>query len=128
MKILFVTVLLLISGNSFSKDISDDIVSAIRSGNAKDLAKYFSDNIDLKIIDKEDTYSTAQAEIILKDFFQTHAVKSFTIAHKSTTNNGALYTIGTLETSKGNYRTYFLLKKTAEKTFIQQFRIESENK
>ena len=127
MRILFTAILLLISGTIFPMDISDDIAAAIRSGNAKQISGFFSDNVDLKIIDKEGVYSKSQAELIVKDFFAKHTVKSFTIGHKSAANNGSLYSIGTLETSNGKYRIYFLLKKGSEKTFIQQFRIETEN-
>ena len=108
-------------------DVIDDIAIAIRSGNPKNISKYFIENVDLKIIEQEDVYSKQQAEMILKDFFSKHAVKSFTIAHKSEARNGSQYVIGTLETGNGKFRTYFLIKTTGGKTLIQQFRIETEN-
>jgi hypothetical protein len=110
-----------------SADVIDDIAAAIRSGNPKNISKYFIDNIDLKIIEQEDVYSKPQAEMILKDFFSKHAVKSFTIAHKSEPKNGSQYVIGALETANGKFRTYFLIKTTGGQTLIQQFRIETEN-
>ena len=127
MRTLFLFLFLIISGNIISKDSSDDIAAAIRSGNIQEISIFLSDKVDLKIIDKEDVYSKTQAELIIKDFFEKHVVKSFTISHKSAVNNGSLYAIGTLETSSGKYRTYFLLKIIGEKTVIQQFRIEVEN-
>jgi len=110
-----------------SADVIDDIAAALRSGNPKNISNYFIENIDLKIIKQEDVYSKKQAEMILKDFFGKHLVKSFTIAHKSEAKNGSQYVIGTLETSNGKFRTYFLIKTTGEQTLIQQFRIETEN-
>lgn len=112
---------------SFRIDVIDDIATAIRSGNPKNISKFFIDNIDLKVIDKEDVYSKQQAEMILKDFFGKHAVKSYTVAHKSEPKNGSQYVIGTLETANGKFRTYFLIKTTGTQTLIQQFRIETEN-
>ena len=110
-----------------SADVIDDIAAAIRSGNPKNISKYFIENIDLKIIEQEDVYSKQQAEMILKDFFTKHPVKSFTIAHKSEAKNGSQYVIGALETTNGKFRTYFLIKTTGGQTLIQQFRIETEN-
>jgi hypothetical protein len=108
-------------------DVIDDIAIAIHSGNPKNISKFFIENVDLKIIEQEDVYSKQQAEMILKDFFSKHAVRSFTIAHKSEARNGSQYVIGTLETGNGKFRTYFLIKTTGGKTLIQQFRIETEN-
>ncbi len=112
---------------SFTTDMVDDIATAIRSSNPKNISKYFIENIDLKVMEQEDVYSKQQAEMILKDFFSKHPVKTFTIAHRSTPKNGSQYIIGTLDTDKGKFRVYFLNKTTGSETLIQQFRIETEN-
>lgn len=112
---------------AFKTDVIDDIAAAIRSGSPKNISKYFIENIDLKVIEQEDVYSKPQAEMILKDFFSKHAVKSYTVAHKSEAKNGSQYVIGTLDTSSGKFRTYFLIKTTGAQTLIQQFKIETDN-
>jgi Domain of unknown function (DUF4783) len=116
-----------IASLAFSLDVIDDVSAAIRSGNPKNISKYFIEHIDLKVIEQEDVYSKQQAEMILKDFFNKHPVKAFTVAHKSTPKGGSQYIIGTLETTNGKFRTYFLIKTTGAETLIQQFRIETEN-
>ncbi len=121
-----------ISALAFSIDVIDEIASAIRSGNPKNISKYFIENIDLKVIDQEDVYSKQQAEMILKDFFTKHPVKTYTIAHKSdpkynSPKYSSQYVIGTIETTNGKFRTYFLIKTLGAETLIQQFRIETEN-
>ncbi len=113
---------------AFAVDIIDGIATAIRSGNPKNISKYFIENIDLKVIEQEDVYSKQQAEMILKDFFSKHPVKSYTVAHKSEPKGGSQYVIGTLETENGKFRVYFLIKTSGSTTLIQQFRIETENK
>ncbi len=118
---------LLVISSSFTLDVADDIAGAIRSGNPKNISSYFIDNIDLKVIDQEDVYSKQQAEMILKDFFSKHPVKAYSVAHKSVEKSGSQYVIGTLETTNGKFRTYFLIKTAAGKTLIQQFKIENEN-
>lgn len=126
--ILSVFFILLFNSVLFANDIVDDISNAIRSGNAAAISKYFDDNVDLKVIDKENVYSKAQAELILKDFFAKNTPKSFTVLHKGVSKNGAEYIIGTVETSNKKYRSYFLLKRVNEKTYIQQLRFEPESK
>jgi hypothetical protein len=111
----------------FATDIPEEIAAAIRTGNSKNVSKYFIENIDLKVIEQEDVYSKQQAEMILKDFFLKHPVKSFAIIHKSAPKNGSQYIIGTLETTTSKFRIYFLIKSSGNETLIQQFRIESEN-
>ena len=116
-----------IASFAFTIDVIDDIATAIRSGNPKNISKFFIENIDLKVIEQEDVYSKQQAEMILKDFFTKHAVKSYTVAHKSQPKAGSQYVIGSLETANGKFRTYFLIKTVGTQTLIQQFRIETEN-
>ena len=111
----------------FAADVIDDIATAMRSGNPKNISKYFIENIDLKIIEQESVCSKQQAEMILKDFFTKHPIKSFTVAHKSEAKNGSQYVIGTLETVNGKFRTNFFIKTSGGQTLIQQFRIETEN-
>jgi hypothetical protein len=121
--------LFLLSIPVFAQDNTNAIAASVNSGNAKEISKFFNDDVDMKIIDKEDVYSKAQAELILKDFFAKHPVKSFSLAHKSAPNakNGSQYVIGTLDTGNGKFRTYFLLKTAGGRQLIQQFRIEADN-
>jgi hypothetical protein len=126
-KAILLFVMLSFSSMANVLDVIDNIASAIRSGNPKNISVYFIDNIDLKVINQEDVYSKQQAEMILKDFFSKHTVKSYNVAHKSEPKNGSQYVIGTLETTNGKFRIYFLIKTTGSETLIQQFRIETGN-
>jgi hypothetical protein len=126
-KSVIIVFLIALAGISFTVDIIDDIAAAIRSGNPKNISKYFIDNIDFKVLEQEDIYSKQQAEMMLKDFFTKHPVKSYSVAHKSTPKNGSQYVIGTLETTNGKFRSYFLIKTAGTQTLIHQFKIENEN-
>ena len=108
-------------------DISKDVVDAIKQGNAQLIAKNFNDKIDLKILDKEDVYSKAQAELVLKDFFSKHPVKSFVESHSSAAKSVNQFVVGSLACANGKYRVSFLLKRISERFLISQFRIETEN-
>ena len=109
-------------------DVTDDVSAAVKTGNAANVAKYFSANVDMKILDKEDVYSKAQAELILKEFFTGNPLKSFAIIHKGTSKNGDQFAIGTYESTAGKkFRTYFLFKKEGTGLTIQQLRFEVQD-
>ncbi|MDD5569692.1 MAG: DUF4783 domain-containing protein [Bacteroidales bacterium] len=106
------------------QDATDDITKAINSGNAKELAKFFNTTIDLTLPGYEDTYSKAQAEIIVKEFFTKNAPKSFTVIHKGLSKDNSPYIIGKLETNKNSFRVTYLLRKVSDKYLIHQLRFE----
>jgi len=108
-------------------DISTKVSSAIDSGNSRELAKHFHTNIDLTIIDNDGTYSKAQAEIIVRDFFSKNPPSGFSINHQGSSRDASQYYIGTY-TSKSNerFRVYFLLKSFSGKFLIQQLQIQKQ--
>lgn len=119
--------LLFLSTQLFALDIFDDIANSIRSGDARQLAVFFGNTIDLQIIDQENVYSKAQAELIIKDFFIKNQPKTFTILHKGSSPEGIQYVIGNLTTTKGkSFRTSFYLKTIEGKSVLQELRIENK--
>ena len=118
---------LLVSSSFWGFDVCDEISGAIRAGDSKQLASHFANTIDLTIMNREDTYSKIQAELIVRDFFSKNPPKSFSMVHKGTSKEGTLYGIGTLTTAKGaTFRTSFFAKQSGEKYFIQELRFETE--
>src|ERR1044072_4423592 len=105
MKKLLVILCFILPFSAFA-DTADDVAAAIRTGDAHEVANYFADNVDLKVLEQENIYSKAQAELILDDFFVKHPVKAFTIVHKSVPKNDSKFAIGTLETTNGKYRVH----------------------
>ncbi len=99
---------------------------AIKAGNATELSKYMNSTVELLLLDKEDFYKKVVAETILKDFFNEYHTKDFIIRHQGARND-AQYAIGNLETEKGNFRVYILLKKVNQELLIHIIRIESDN-
>ena len=87
----------------------DDVVNALRSGNASEVGKYIEDNVELSLPDKSDNYSKAQAVVILRDFFAQNAVTGFEVKHTGD-NSGNQFCIGTLRTKSGDYRATVFMK------------------
>jgi hypothetical protein len=98
----------------------DDIIAALKAGNASQLARYFDNRVDLSLPGKSDNYSRAQAEMIMKDFFALHPVKSFQCKHTGENKDGSQYCTGTLQTKNGNYRATLFMKQKGNKQVLQQ--------
>lgn len=108
-------------------DTADEVNAAVKEGSAQKISAFFNSSVDLKILEQEGVYSKSQAELIVKDFFAKHTVKSYSVVHKSIIKGNSQYIIGTLITSQGKYRLYILLDKLNNKFFIQQFHIDLED-
>ncbi|MBI5373367.1 MAG: DUF4783 domain-containing protein [Sphingobacteriales bacterium] len=101
----------------------DEVVGALRSGNAAELAKYFDDTVELTLPDKSDSYSKAQAQLIVKDFFSNNGVKGFELKHKGTSPGGN-FAIGTLQTNAGNFRTTVYTRTRNGKELVKEIRFQ----
>jgi len=108
-------------------DIGGEIAAAIRGGKAQEVAKWFSNNVDLTVLGKEEMYSKAQAEQVLRDFFVKYPPLSFELSHKANNPASAQYGIGSYKSiNRSKFRVYFLIKKIGNQQFIQQLSIENE--
>lgn len=103
----------------------EQVVTALRKGDAESLAKYFDSRIDISLPDKSDNYSKKQAEMILKDFFTNNGVKSFEVKHKGE-NNGAEFCIGSLQTRNGTFRVKLYMKQKGDQQVIQEISFQKE--
>jgi hypothetical protein len=118
------SLLLVLSSFAQSSGNIDGVITALRSGNASGLAKYFDDNVELSLPVKSDSYSKAQALVILKDFFANNGVKNFELKHKGDSPGGN-YCIGTLQTKSGNFRAHVFMKTKGGKEVLKEIRFQS---
>ncbi len=101
----------------------NDVVNAIKSGNAASVSKYFDNTVEITVNGKSTNYSKAQGEVVLRDFFANNTVKSFSVLHQGE-SGGAEFCIGTLATSNGNYRITLNLKQKGDKQTLQEIKFE----
>lgn len=102
----------------------DEVIVALRSGNSADLSKFFDDNIELTLPDKSDSYSKAQAQLIVKDFFKNNGVKGFELKHKGDAPDGH-FCIGTLQTNSGSFRTNVFMKIKNNREVVREIRFQA---
>ncbi|HET9747295.1 MAG TPA: DUF4783 domain-containing protein [Chitinophagaceae bacterium] len=110
---------------SFAQGGIDEVISAMKSGNASGVTKYFDSYVDITMPDKSSNYSKSQGELIIKDFFTNNGVKSFDVKHKGNNDSGD-YCIGTLQTKNGSYRTTVYMRMKGNKQVIQDIRIQQQ--
>ncbi len=102
----------------------DEVIGALRSGNSTQLSGFFDENVELTLPDKSDSYSKAQAQLIIKDFFGNNGVKGFELKHKGDSPSGH-FCIGTLQTNAGNFRTNVFMKIKNGKEVVKEIRFQS---
>lgn len=128
MKSRFITLLLavLVLHSSFRDDQSgiDGVIGALRTGNATELSKYFDENVELSLPVKSNSYSKAQAQVIMRDFFANNGVKGFELKHKGDAPGGH-YCIGTLNTKAGQFRAHVFMRTKGNKEVVKEIRFQS---
>lgn len=126
MKRIFTIAVLGIMALSFTMMQSiDEVVNAMKNGNAGQVAKYFDNTVEITLMDKSNSYSRSQAELVLRDFFATNPVKGFEVIHKGE-NSGSQYRIGNLNTKTGTFRTTIFMKQKGDKQLLQEIRLENK--
>ena len=110
--------------NDNPKDINKEVISAINSGNTSQLAKYFNSTLELTVPDHEGAFSKIQAELLVKIFFSKYHPQSFSVNNQGISKGGSSYSIGTLVTANGSFRTYYLIKSISGINYIYQLQFE----
>ena len=97
----------------------------MKTGNSSEIAKFFDNTVEINMPEKSNSYSKSQAELVLKDFFNSNIVKTFEIIHKGE-NSGSQYCIGTLITKSGSFRTTIFMKQKGDKQVLQEITFENK--
>jgi len=75
-------------------EIFNPMKEAIKAADATALAKSFAQAVDINLEGNINTYSKAQSEFVLKDFFKKHPVTDFNIVHTGSSKGGLQFAIG----------------------------------
>ena len=103
----------------------DAISKALSSGDVDALSKYFADQVEVSIQDKEQTYAKTKAAEVVRAFFTNNKPKSFSQVHQGASReNSDQYCIGNLSAATGSYRVYIYLKATGGSLSIQEIRFD----
>ncbi len=100
------------------------IAQSFKSGNADEIAKYFDDYIDMKLLEKDEikNISHNQASIALKSFFTENGIKGFEKVSDREIGS-TMYMTGKLLNSGKGFNITVMMKQKAGKYAIITIRI-----
>lgn len=99
---------------------------AIKAGNAKELAKFFNTSVDVNLEGEVNTYSKAQAEFVLRDFFKKNPPADFTIVHTGSSKGGLQYAIANLKSGSNQFNTLIRVKQSDNTYLIHEISFVKE--
>jgi hypothetical protein len=103
------------------------INQALKTGNTSKFLSFLADPVDLTLPNTDDSYSKAQAAIILKKFFASNKVKSYVQKQSGKSVDNSVFIIGTYTATNGKkFRSYVLIKAVGSKNLIQFVEFEEE--
>lgn len=107
--------------------VLEAVARALSAGDADALARHLADNVDLSILEKEQTCSKAKAVESLRSFFNTNRPRSFNQVHQGASRgSNDQYCIGNLVTANGAFRVYIYLKVTGSSAVVQELRFDRD--
>ena len=107
-------------------DPIDKVADLIRQENIHELSKSFAANVEITILDEENVYSKAQAELVLDKFFSQNRPKAVKMLHKVNSNPNYHFGVIILTTVKGAFRVAYTLKVADSNFTLIEMRIETE--
>lgn len=110
----------------FAQDLPEGLLGALRKGNAEGLGSYMSDEVCVIIDNQHQQTDKHKAVLMIRTFFLENKVSGFNINHQGKRNDSSFF-IGTLLTNNGKYRINCFFRKTTNKYWIHQIRIDKTN-
>src|SRR6478752_3468442 len=98
--------------------IFNPIKEVIKTGNAKEVSQYLSQSVDISIDGNLSTYSKAQAEFVLRDFFKKHPPTDFSFVHSGASQKGLQYAIGHYVSNAESYNLMVRIKEVSGQNLI----------
>lgn len=113
------------AGLSFTIKVdSENIIKALKTGNAEAFASYFDSFIDLKLPEKDELKNMGknQATIAIKSFFEDNGIKGFQLTSQREMGS-TQYISGKLLNNGKGFNITIMMKKTGDKEGIVTVRI-----
>jgi hypothetical protein len=108
-------------------EIFNPMKDALKAGSAKELVKYLNQSVDINLDGNFNSYSKAQAEFVLRDFFKKHVVTDFNIVHTGSSKDGVLqFAIGRYVSSSESYNVLIRVKKVESGHLIHEINFVKE--
>ncbi len=125
--LLFFMVLGFSGSQAFAQDdIFAPFKEVIKAGNSKDMVKFLNQSVDMNLDGEVNTYSKAQAEFALRDFFKKHPPKDFSIVHTGSSKGGLQFAIGRYLSNGESYSALIRVKQVGDSYLIHEINFVKE--
>lgn len=114
-----------VSGQN-QQSIIQQVRETIKAGSAKELSKFLNQTVDVMIDEQLQSYSKAQAEFVLRDFFKNHPAADFTIIHQGSSKGGQPFAIGLYKSGDETYRVFMKIKASDKQQLVHEIRFSKE--
>ncbi|HMN32504.1 MAG: DUF4783 domain-containing protein [Chitinophagaceae bacterium] len=122
---MFGIVFILLPSRGFAQEFLKKIEFALLKGNAKEMSPYFDKYVNVSILEKTNSYSKNQAELVIQNFFSKIEPKHIDDINKGfSQTNQALYYICTLKTSNSQFQIYLFFIIRNATYVMKEIRIE----
>ena len=125
-KVLLVGVMVTFGFHARAQTIFTPMKEAVKAGDASELAKYMNTSIDLNLEGEVNTYSKAQAEFVLRDFFKKHTPNDFSIVHTGSSKGGLQFAIGKYQSGADNYNVLMRVREVGKAFLIHEMSFTKE--
>ena len=107
-------------------EIFNPMKEAIKGGDAAALVKSFAQSVDINLEGNINTYSKAQSEFVLKEFFKKHPVNDFSIVHMGSSKGGLQFAIGRYLSGTTSYNVLMRVRQVGETHFVHEISFVKE--
>ena len=107
-------------------EIFNPMKDAIKASDAVALVKSFAQSVDINLEGNINTYSKAQSEFVLKEFFKKHPVNDFSIVHMGSSKGGLQFAIGRYLSGTTSYNVLMRVRQVGETHFVHEISFVKE--
>lgn len=107
-------------------DIFAPMKDALKAGSAKELVKHVNQSVDINLEGEVNTYSKAQSEFVLRDFFKKYPASDFTIEHTGSSKSGLQYAIGNYKSNNEQFNVLIRVKQSGNVYLIHEISFVKE--
>jgi hypothetical protein len=125
--VLVALVLFSFSGKA-QTEIFNPVRDAIKTGNAKEVVKYFNQSVDINLEGTVNTHSKAQAEFVLRDFFKKHPITEFKIVHTGSSKGGLQFAIGKYISLGESFNVLMRVREVGDSYLVHEISFTSDSK
>src|SRR5690349_2944260 len=118
--------LILLAFAASAQDVFAPMKEAIKASNAKEVVKFFNTSVDMNLAVTASTYSKAQSEIVLRDFFKKYPATDFRIQHSGSSKGGLQVAIGEYVSNADVFDVLIRVKEVSKSYLIHEINFVKE--